>query len=91
MAEAFIIAVTSEVKFVTSRNGRYERWAAECNDKPVYQLGGERGYVLFQPADRSNWMVGPSDHSTSCEATGYIKSNGNVGGCPRRPAGARIL
>ena len=56
MAEAYTIAGAADSKY----NGRYERLAgAECNGKPVYQLGGEGGnmYVLFQPTDTSFWAV----------------------------------
>ena len=32
-------------------------------------------------------MVGDSDHSTSCEASGVITSSGNGGVCPLSPDG----
>eukprot|EP01045_Picozoa_sp_COSAG04_P013341 COSAG04_NODE_942_length_9261_cov_7.725278_5_plen_1550_part_00 len=82
MAEAYIIAGAAESEY----DGQYERRAEECSDTPVYQAG-EYGYVLFQPTDRSFWMVGASDSSTSCAATGWITSYGNGGVCPRSPDG----
>eukprot|EP01045_Picozoa_sp_COSAG04_P014502 COSAG04_NODE_1091_length_8331_cov_12.367954_1_plen_1314_part_00 len=84
MAETYTIYGAAESKY----DGQYERLSAECNGKPVYQLGGEGGYVLFQPTDRSDWWVGNSDHSTSCEASGFISSSGNGGDCPLSPDGA---
>ena len=69
-------------------NGRYERLAdAECgalHGKPVYQLGGESGYILFQPIAVAGWMIGPSDSATDCTAVGWIDSseNGLFGSSP---------
>jgi hypothetical protein len=83
MAEAYIIAGAGDSKY----DGRYERRAAKCSGKPVYQLGGQYSYVLFQPTNQSYWIVGSSGHSTSCANDGYIRSNGNGGECPLSPDG----
>ena len=83
LAPAYIVSGANQSQF----DGRYERLAAECSGKPVYQLGGEGGYVLFQPTNRSFWVVSYSDHSTSCENSGVIKSSGNGGACPLSPDG----
>ena len=64
----------------------------ECNGKPVYQLGGESGYMLFQPTAVAGWMIGPSDSATDCAAVGWIDSSENglcgsspsAGGCVGR-------
>ena len=71
----------------TEYSGRYERLStAECNGKPVYQLGGEGGVVLFQPTDRSFWMVGPSSRK-DC-GLGALLSSGFGSHCPLSPDGA---
>ena len=64
-------------------DGTYTRLSmATCNGKPVYQLDGSDGYVLFQPERHSFWIVG--DRTTDCHATGYIESSGNGGSCAAR-------
>ena len=50
LAPAYIISGAADDTY----DGRYERLAAECNGKPVYQLGGSGGYVLFRPTGRSS-------------------------------------
>ena len=76
----------------SQRNGRYTLLrGAECNSKPVYQMtaGGysmSSSYVLFQPADRSYWMVGSSDRIADCDNRGWVSSNG--GWCSTSPDGA---
>ena len=45
---------------------------AQCNGKPVYQHSG--GDVLFQPTNRTYWVVSSSERATSCEDTGWISS-----------------
>ena len=61
--------------------------AGECNGKPAYQ-SSIGGFVLFQPTDRSSWMMGPSTRLLDCVSTGWIRSNGNGGSCPATPDGA---
>ena len=70
-------------------DGTYYRMAtAQCNGKPVYQLGGsDGGYVLFQPEGYSNWMIYTSDRATDCAATAHIESSGNGGSCAASPDG----
>jgi hypothetical protein len=70
-------------------DGTYYRMAtAQCNGKPVYQLGGsDGGDVLFQPEGLSYWLVSTSDYATSCDASGWITSNGNDGSCAASPDG----
>ena len=73
----------------SNSDGTYYRMAtAQCNGKPVYQLGGsDGGDVLFQPEGHSNWMLDTSDHATSCDFSGYIESSGNGGSCAASPDG----
>jgi hypothetical protein len=54
--------------------GSYLRTAHRCHGKPVYQLGGEGGSILFRPAEHPGWMVGNSEHTRSCAAKGFITS-----------------
>ena len=72
-------------------NGLYSRLSAECNDKPIHKMDGSE-YILFQPTDRSNWMVGDtadwSGGTPDCAPTGWITSSGNDGWCPTSPDGA---
>ena len=85
LAPAYIISGAADDKY----NGRYERLAAtECNGKPVYQLGGSGGSVLFQPTDRTSWMVrNPSYYITSCADYGRITISSYSGSCPASPDG----
>ena len=83
LAPAYIVSNSTQ----GSSNGRYERLAdAECNGKPVYQLGGYN-YVLFQPTDTSYWLMGPSGRAADCLDTVFIRSNGDGGVCPLSPDG----
>ena len=84
MAEAYVVSGAADEQY----DGRYDRLAAECNSKPVYQQDGLSGYVLFQPTGHSYWMVTTSDHATSCADNGYISSSGNGGVCPASPDGS---
>eukprot|EP01045_Picozoa_sp_COSAG04_P018756 COSAG04_NODE_1760_length_5665_cov_4.392203_3_plen_659_part_00 len=69
-------------------DGAYARMeSAQCNGKPVYQRSGESGDVLFQPTGKSYWLVGPSNHAETCDATGYIQSSGDCGFDATRCAG----
>eukprot|EP01043_Picozoa_sp_COSAG02_P012582 COSAG02_NODE_488_length_21256_cov_9.406579_1_plen_376_part_00 len=75
-------------------DGTYYRMtgAAQCNGKPMYQLGGsDGGYVLFQPEEgwSVDWMVSDSIDDTRCDTRrGYIVSGGNGGSCAASPDGA---
>ena len=85
MPAAFHIAGAARSHY----DGTYTRMAtATCNGKPVYQLSGSEGYVLFQPTEHSSWLVGSSKHATTCEDAGVIKSSGNGGHCTARPDGS---
>ncbi len=85
MAEAYVVSGAADEKF----DGRYYRLSTECSGKPVYQQqGGLSGYVLYQPTGTSCWIVGPSDHATSCASDAYIRSCGNGGVCPASPDGS---
>eukprot|EP01043_Picozoa_sp_COSAG02_P055964 COSAG02_NODE_6566_length_3494_cov_11.517983_3_plen_474_part_00 len=85
IALAYAISGSERSRF----NGRYERMAAaECNGKPVYQLGRGAGYVLFQPNGTTYWMVGASDRAMDCDTRGYIWSNSNGDSCAASPDGA---
>ena len=85
MAEAYSITGAADDEY----DGRYERLAAECGGKPVYQQSGGDGYVLYQPTDRSNWVVSSSSRITSCSYVGsIISSDGNGGSCAASPDGA---
>ena len=55
MAPAYRVDGAAESQF----EGTYVRMAtAQCNGKPVYQLGGsDGGDVLFQPEGLSYWLV----------------------------------
>ena len=89
LAPVYIISGAADDRF----DGRYERLAAECHGKRVYHLRGGHGYVLFQPTDRTSWMVSDRSHITSeasgfiCEASGFISSSGNGGSCTASPDG----
>ena len=86
MAEGYTVANAVHSKY----DGLYERRAWECSGKPVYQLGDDDGYVLFRPAGQQYWMVGTSNHATSCATdNGHITSSGNGGSCPASPDGGR--
>ena len=67
-------------------NGVYSQTAHVCNGKPVYQKGGEDGYVLFQPSGLSYWEVSLSERRLDCMAAGYLMSY--HGDCPASPDGA---
>lgn len=76
--------------------GIYHRTTAQCNSKPVYQLGSDQyGYVLFQPEDwdlssDDVWMIGTWDRLTDCAArasSNWFSSYGNGGSCPTSPDG----
>ena len=87
MAEAYVVSGAADEKY----DGRYDRLAAECNGKPVYQqVGGLSGNVLFQSTGHSYWVVGPSYRATSCASRAFmdIRSNGNGGVCPASPDGS---
>ena len=82
-------------------DGRYERLAAQCNSKPVYQMVGGDGWVLFQPTGPLSrarippyWMVSSKVHCMDSGDGGDIRSNGNTdpigsygGSCPESPDG----
>jgi hypothetical protein len=66
MAEAYAISGAA-----FDVNGVYERLAAECNGKPVYQRGD---LVLFRPTNNgTSWVVGPSDNRASCAVVDYTR------------------
>merc|ERR1711865_966339 len=53
-------------------NGVYSQTAHVCNGKPVYQKGGEDGFVLYQPDSGSSWNVGSYGSATKCDDHAYI-------------------
>ena len=57
-----------------------------CNGKPVYEKR-DGNYVLFQPTGDSGWMVGSSDHATSCAATGWVWAYSPSSVCEASPDG----
>ena len=93
-------AITGAVD--TQLNGRYERTGRQCSGQPVYQLDGIAGHALYLAKPYpwvQRWVVGPSDHATSCSAEirdaniyGPLSSGstsyGRSTGCPLSPAGS---
>lgn len=82
MAEAYIITGAQliwahyYVNNIKDYNGRYERVDDECNGKPMYQHVGSpmygEGFVLFQPTNRTCWMVSANDKR--CQPKAAISS-----------------
>jgi hypothetical protein len=68
LAPAYVVSGAKYSQY----NGRYTRVANhECNDYPVYQLGGKDGVVLVR-TDWA-WMVGSSEHAPPhCEDKGWV-------------------
>jgi len=64
LAPSYIVSGATPSRF----NGQYDQLqASQCNGNAVYQLGGEGGYVLYQPAGMGGlWAVGESAMATSC-------------------------
>jgi hypothetical protein len=83
LAPAYVVSGAARSRY----DGQYLRLEAECNDKPVYELGGSDGYVLFQPTDTSKWMVRQGGYDSSCDSSGFISSSGNGGSCEASPDG----
>ena len=92
LAPSYIIAGAMNGSF----DGRYERHDATlCSDMPIYQLHGNDGVHLFQPASNySHWLVGTGlfrQEFANCsyfDGTGthtHIKAGGS---CPMAPDGA---
>eukprot|EP01047_Picozoa_sp_COSAG01_P067246 COSAG01_NODE_9456_length_2442_cov_3.740930_2_plen_649_part_00 len=78
---SFIVSGTSN----PSLRGTYAQTAHVCSGKPVYQLGGDGGPVLYFA---SNWRVGPSGVISNCNlATFYLDTYHANPGCNDSPDG----
>ena len=68
--------------------GNYLKTLHNCSGKPVFQLGGPSGPILYQPDnDSGGWMVGPVNNLFSCAATGYLASSAHGALCSESPDG----